>query len=298
MNDQPLVSIIYHTYNHELFVKDAIEGFLKQKTKFSFEVLIHDDASTDATAEIIREYQQNYPELFRTILQKENQFSKGIRPWIAYLFPLAKGKYIAMCDGDDYWTDPLKLQKQVDFLEANPEYSLCFHTVKVIAPNHLKYKEGIFTHLEEKDYSGKEILKKWTIPNSSVVFRSEFNEVMYEVVKNSAFLYFDILLYLNLAEFGKIRCIKEKMGVYRIHNEGLSIRETYNKELKFVKHSKALQKEFNGKYLHVNDNAIAWSYGSLAKKLFLKSRFILSVKYFALSFWYSPEFIFKKLIKK
>jgi glycosyltransferase involved in cell wall biosynthesis len=296
MKDQPLVSIIYHTYNHALFVNDAIEGFLKQKTDYSFEILIHDDASNDGTAEIIREFEQKNPELIKSIIQKENQFSKGIRPWISYLFPLARGKYIAVCDGDDYWTDPLKLQKQVGFLEGNPEYSMCFHRVKVIAPAHLKYKETLFSHLEDRDYSGKEILQNWTIPNSSVVFRSEFKDVMYELVKKPAFMYFDILLYLNLAEFGKIRCINQPMGIYRIHDQGLSIIETNDKkELKFAKHLKAIQKEFGGKYLNVNNHVIAWSYGSYAYKLLRKGRLINASRFLILSFWYDPSFLAKKI---
>jgi len=118
------VSICCITYNHEFFIRDAIRGFINQKTSFPFEILIHDDASTDGTAEIIKLYEEKYPDIIKPIYQKENQYSQGRNISLVYQFPRARGKYIALCEGDDYWTDPYKLQKQVDFLEANTEYGL------------------------------------------------------------------------------------------------------------------------------------------------------------------------------
>ena len=124
--ERQLVSICCLAFNHEPYIRKCIEGFLMQKTCFSFEVLIHDDASTDKTAEIIREYEAKYPKIVKSIYQSENQYSKGIKVSQIYQFPRAKGKYIAICEGDDYWTDPLKLQKQVDFLEKNEDYGLVY----------------------------------------------------------------------------------------------------------------------------------------------------------------------------
>ncbi len=123
---RPLVSICTLVYNHEPFLKECFEGFLMQKTNFAFEVLVHDDASTDNSAEIIREYTEKYPDIFKPIYQIENQYSKGVKVSATYQFPRAKGKYIAICEGDDYWTDPLKLQKQVDILEQNPDIGLVY----------------------------------------------------------------------------------------------------------------------------------------------------------------------------
>src|SRR5690554_4624359 len=123
--NNPLVSISCITYNHAPYIRQCLEGFLMQQCDFEYEILIHDDASTDGTSDIIREYQKKYPEIIKPIIQKENQWSQGVRGMMArFNFPRAKGKYIALCEGDDYWTDPLKLQKQVDFLEKNPNYSL------------------------------------------------------------------------------------------------------------------------------------------------------------------------------
>ncbi len=128
-----LVSINCITYNHEKYIAEAIESFLMQKTNFNFEILIHDDASVDGTADIIREYQKKYPDIIKSILQNENQQSKGVKK-ISYIYNhmRAKGKYIAMCEGDDYWTDLYKLQKQVDYMENNPECSMCFHAAYMV----------------------------------------------------------------------------------------------------------------------------------------------------------------------
>ncbi len=125
MKDNIMVSVICAAYNHERFIKHCIEGVLNQKTNFKYELIIHDDASTDRTAEIIKEYEERYPEIMRPIYQKENQFFRC--PIAAFVFPKAKGKYLAFCDGDDYWTDENKLQKQVDFLESHEDYSMCMH---------------------------------------------------------------------------------------------------------------------------------------------------------------------------
>ena len=125
MEKNPLVSICCVTYNHEPYIRQCLDGFMMQKTDFPFEVIIHDDASTDGTADIIREYEARYPGIIKPIYQKENQYSKGVGISETYVYPRAQGKYIAICEGDDYWIDPYKLQKQVDFLEGHSEYSMC-----------------------------------------------------------------------------------------------------------------------------------------------------------------------------
>lgn len=124
----PLVSISCITYNHENFIRDAIEGFLMQKTTFPVQILIHDDASTDKTARIVKEYELKYPNLIKPVYQTENQYSKKNGTIGRIQRERAIGKYYAMCEGDDYWIDPLKLQKQVDMLEENSDCSICFHS--------------------------------------------------------------------------------------------------------------------------------------------------------------------------
>lgn len=127
MNTNILVTIICTAYNHEKYISDAIDGFLMQKTNFDYEVLVHDDASTDRTAEIIRKYAEEYPQIIIPILQEKNQVSQGVQIYKEYLYPRGKGKYFAICEGDDYWTDETKLQKQIDFLEIHQDYSMCCH---------------------------------------------------------------------------------------------------------------------------------------------------------------------------
>ena len=158
----PLVSISCITYNHVAFIRDCLDGFLIQKTDFPFEILINDDASTDGTDQVIKEYEEKYPDILKPIYQRENQYSKGIRGMnIRFNFPRVLGKYIAMCEGDDYWTDPYKLQKQVDFLEANPDFVMCHHDARRIdsAGNILSPSELSLNGVKGRDYSSEELLR-------------------------------------------------------------------------------------------------------------------------------------------
>lgn len=123
---KPLVSVRCITYNHGPYIEDAIKGFLIQKTDFPIEVWIHDDASTDGTREIIEKYQQLYPRIIKTILQDENQYSRGVKP-SQFLDAVCTGEYYAICEGDDYWVTPEKLSKQVSVMECNPNVDMCFH---------------------------------------------------------------------------------------------------------------------------------------------------------------------------
>src|SRR6056297_2037532 len=115
---KPLVSICCITYNHEKYIADALDSFLMQKTNFPFEIIIHDDASTDATPKIIDRYAKQYPKIIKPIYQSENQFSKGRKPLRDFVLPLIRGKYMATCEGDDFWIDDKKLEKQISFLES------------------------------------------------------------------------------------------------------------------------------------------------------------------------------------
>jgi|LSQX01.1.fsa_nt_gb glycosyltransferase involved in cell wall biosynthesis len=125
------VSIICNAYNHENYIRDALDGFLMQKTDFPFEILIHDDASTDTTADIIREYEAKYPDIFIPIYQTENQYSKGGGITDKFQFPRVNGDFVAICEGDDYWIDENKLQKQYDAMMAHPECDICTCTAEV-----------------------------------------------------------------------------------------------------------------------------------------------------------------------
>ena len=138
--DDIKVTISCTTYNHEDYISDALEGFLMQKTNFSYEIFVHDDASTDRTAEIIKEYEKRNPDKIKGIYQKENQYSRGVAIIFDILLPMAHGKYIALCEGDDYWNDPYKLQKQMEAMERHPECELCAHGAIVVEA---KTKRGV-----------------------------------------------------------------------------------------------------------------------------------------------------------
>jgi len=127
----PVVSIWCITYNHGEFIRDTIEGFLMQETTFPVEILIHDDASTDGTADIVREYQAKYPQLFRTVLQTQNQWAQGIKPR-SVLRPLVRGEFIAFCEGDDYWTSALKLAEQESILRQDERVAIVSHGVQYV----------------------------------------------------------------------------------------------------------------------------------------------------------------------
>ncbi len=153
MND-PVVSVIMISYNHEPYIRKAIESVLMQKTSFPFEIIIHDDASTDNSATIIREYAQKYPDKIVPILQTENKYSKNISIRRHYINPRIRGKYIATCECDDYWIGENKLQFQVDFLESHPEFSGCTHNCLLVdkAGNEFATQYSMYKRCKEHVY--------------------------------------------------------------------------------------------------------------------------------------------------
>ena len=168
----PLLTIVCMTYNHEWFLEDCLAGFLKQETSFPVQIVIHDDASSDRTPEIIREHKERHPQLIETILQSANMYSEGCRPGV-FIKPLIKGKYVALCEGDDYWTDPQKLEKQVRFLEDNPDYVLSFHDAKVINEQGQFIKGSKMPVAAKRDVSSEQLIKVATfILNLSLVYRN------------------------------------------------------------------------------------------------------------------------------
>ena len=228
----PLVSICCITYNHEKFIEECLEGFLMQETTFPVEILIHDDASTDRTADIIREYAARYPQLFRPIYQTENQYSQGKKPNVMFNFPRAKGKYIALCEGDDYWTYALKLQTQVDFLEAHPNYVLCCHNAVVIdtTGNLLSYSK--LPEKSQRDHTGYELIvgSNWILTLSMCLKKVPILSNMppeYFRVKNG-----DNFLTALLGSYGGAKYMEEiKPAVYRVHKGGIwSIKSNAEKE--------------------------------------------------------------------
>ncbi len=227
-NKPPLVSICCLVYNHEEYLKQALDSFLMQKTTFPFEIIIHDDASTDNSANIIKEYTLKYPNLFKPLYQTENQKSKvksGMNP--RFNFPRAKGKYIAICEGDDYWTDPYKLEKQVNLLENNSHLIACHHWQKIAKYENGKYveypapKEG-HGYLGKKTSDVKDIfLNKVRLKSRTLMFENLIDTSLFNSYFNNV-AFGDVSLSFILGKYGDFGFIDEEMAVYRLTDKGAS----------------------------------------------------------------------------
>lgn len=229
-----LVSIRCSVYNHEPYLRQCLDGFVMQKTNFAFEAIVHDDASTDKSADIIREYAAKYPDIIKPIYETENQYSKhdGSKRRIMNNAICQTAKYIAFCEGDDYWTDPLKLQKQFDFLETNTEYGLVY--TKAIVFNHAsnKYTSTIG---EPYDNDITDILLKNPIPTLTVMIRKDILHKYYretsEISKD--WLMGDYPLWLYCSITSKIKFMDQTTAVYRVLAESVSHSCNPLKTLKF-----------------------------------------------------------------
>lgn len=216
LNVQPLMVTIRCTaYNHEPYIRECLEGFVMQKTNFRFEAIVHDDASTDGTAAIIREYAEKYPDIIKPIFETENQYSKHDGSLGRIMDAHTHGKYIALCEGDDYWIEPLKLQKQVDYMEGHPECSLCFH-----AHNDLKkgksYLVRRYNHwVDECPITEMILLGGGYMATNSMLYRKDrILKVEPEWSRDTPVG--DLPLMLKLASQGAVAYIDEVMSVYRV----------------------------------------------------------------------------------
>ena len=237
----PLVTIRCFAYNHEPYIRQCLEGFVMQKTNFPFEAIVHDDASTDGTAKIIREYVEKYPDIIKPIYEIENQYSKHDGSLRKIMNSHTRGKYIAYCEGDDYWTDPLKLQKQVDFMESHPEYSLCFHATNCIYghdenPCHTICYDKCEFELDDLILGGGGMMAT----NSMLYKRDLVKSVPLWVQKAPVG---DLPLMLLLGSYGKVHYIDEIMSVYRL-GVGVWSSGVERDKRKLKRHYEALYKMF------------------------------------------------------
>lgn len=214
MNKKPLLSVALITYNQEEFIAECIEGMVNQQTDFPFEIVIGEDCSTDNTRSICLEYKDKYPNLIRLILPEENLGMMG--NWINTINS-CEGEYVAICEGDDYWIDNQKLQKQVEFLDQNPNYSLCSTASQLLAH---KYGHYYNVDIKKDTLSTKDLLEQdWGIMTATIVFRKEALQMpsWFKKVKNG-----DYSLQLLVSLKGKIKCLKDYTSVYRQHSGGVS----------------------------------------------------------------------------
>lgn len=276
MEEQFLVGVVCMTYNQSAFIEDAMNGFTMQQTNFPYVCCVVDDASTDGEPGVIRHYLEVHFELsdksvaryeetddyilcyarhktnkncfFVVLWLKYNHFGKK-RKAPYYESFLKDVKYQALCEGDDYWTDEKKIQKQVDFLESNHDYTMCFHN----AIEHFEYgnkKDRLFSNIRDRDYTGIEVFKMWTIPTASAVFRIEvlYSTLYKRVLSNKVFMYGDGPLFITCASLGRIRGMRDVMSVYRRNQGSLTHQSSYEKRKKSAYHCLEFYKVFGEKY--------------------------------------------------
>ena len=237
---KPLVSICCITYNHEHYIRDALDGFIMQKTNFPVEIVISDDCSKDNTREIIAEYKDKYSNLIRDVSPTENI---GAIPNFNHVIAEANSKYVAICEGDDYWTDPYKLQKQVDFLEAHPDYSMCCHGADVKNETPQKV-DCACEYMTTREYFPKDAFPTWQIPTASIVYRIE-KVKKYKIKRASDFFAGDVVLILTCMHVGRVWGFEEHMSVYRVNAGGVTRQATsWKKMLRYCKHYEALMDNF------------------------------------------------------
>lgn len=220
----PLVSVCCPTFNHERFIRDALDGFLMQEVDFSFEVLVNDDASTDGTPEILREYETRHPNLIKVVYQEENQYSAGgVDTLRDFLLPRSRARYIAVCEGDDYWTDPNKLQKQVDFLEAHPDHTLASSAYVERRGDEtelVRYTPPQDAAVWANGFSFRliDLADAWLAKTLTLVFRRDAYDPSlfgrYKLARDVHFLY-------HLLERGRGFYLHDVTGVYNVHNGGI-----------------------------------------------------------------------------
>lgn len=249
----PLLTVACITYNHVAFIHKAIDSFLNQQTNFPIELIIHDDNSTDGTADIVKDYQQNHPRLIKAILRSENQFSKKGFGFLRDVLKQARGKYVAICEGDDYWSDPNKLQQQVDFLEDNPDFSICFHKVQIDQEGLLT--EDFITRPPATVTTIDDLACKNYIHTCSCVFRNRGVNVLGPNLGESPLG--DYYLHMMNAQYGKIHYIDSIMSVYRIHNSSLwSSLGVYNQVVKTLDAIKCIMRDLDPALASVKNNMI------------------------------------------
>lgn len=263
-----LVSIVCNTYNHEKYIRDTIESFLSQVTNFEYEILIYDDASTDNTATIIKEYEKKHPDIIKPIYQTDNQYSKGLRPGEQNR-KRASGKYIAICEGDDYWIDEYKLQKQVDYMESHPDCTFCFTNAKCEING--KFEKNVIPWTKESVvtkngiYNIEEIEKIGYIPTASFLCIAE-NYNRLPSIRQTAF-HGDGYIKVGMTSLGYAYCINEETCVYRFQvpnsatSKWKSDKNTYVRTAnRFIEMYEDFYSLFQEKYYIFKQRSLEWEF--------------------------------------
>jgi glycosyltransferase involved in cell wall biosynthesis len=245
------LSVAIITYNHENFIAQAIDSVLKQDTSFDYEIVIGEDCSTDKTREIVINYQKKYPDKIKALLPEKNL---GITRNFIETINACRGQYIALCEGDDYWIDSHKLQRQVDFLDANPEFSMCAHEVIVRYEDRSK-GDASFKELSRDVFFIEDVIEERLFVTNSLLFRKRYILGLPEWFEKV--ISADRALLILIASKGKIKYFNEVMGVYRKHSGGISsygdVRKIFLSDMYLFK---KINVHFHYKYKKIVQNVI------------------------------------------
>jgi len=258
MNIVPKVSVWMVTYNHQDYIAQAVESVIMQKTDFTVHLFIGEDFSSDNTRFICQSLKQKYPDQISLFLNEKNLgANKNARNIYKACFN-SGAKYIAMLEGDDYWKDPLKLQKQVDYMESNPEFSLIFHNAIVVNEKVEKHtKQNMHENLDKDVFYTQDLLKQWFIPTASILFRNYKDFVLPDWFANCSSG--DIALLLLLSLNGPFKYYNEPMSVYRLQQAGISNKHTgYDKVFSMIYLYKCFNFFTNNKFEAEIQNAMIY----------------------------------------
>lgn len=316
-----LVHTVCLTYNQENYIADAMNGFVMQQTTFPVVSVIIDDASTDHTVEVLNcflrehfslddpgavdqetdyghitfaRHKSNLNCFFAVIFLNENHYQKGKSKY-PYYKEWADTKYVAVCEGDDYWTNPLKLQKQVDFMEMHEEYSMCFHSATLLNECGAKVTSS-YHEIRNRDYGPNDIFPQWVVPTASVVYRKDSING-YSIKHNDWFVYGDIVLFEKCAHVGKMWGMNQEMSVYRMNSGSLLQNPKYQQNLikRMPLHYKALKMNFPKLDRKTLNQLIADSYYA---KMRNGDSVLIKLEDFFSFIMASPGYSIKKIYKK
>ncbi|WNM20250.1 glycosyltransferase [Flavobacterium capsici] len=283
MNNYPMVSVCMITYGHEKYIEEAILSILMQECKFEIELIISNDCSPDSTDKIVKNiietHQKGY--IIKYIRQEKNI---GMMPNFIFALKQCKGKYVALCEGDDFWTNSKKLQKQVEFLENNNEYVLSFHNAEV----HNNFTNNTYLFLENYDvdkFEITDIFERWIIPTASMVYRNNFGNVYPDYFNNATHGDFGLQLYLS--KFGKFKGFNDVLSVYRINQSSVTANSfsTLNQNKRHINQLNLMNDYFEKKYdtqikkrifLFYLINANTYKNKSITKPLYWISKAIIA----------------------
>lgn len=306
-----LVSIICDVFNHEPYLRQCLDGFVMQITDFEFEVLIHDDASTDNSVGIIQEYIDKYPNInWKPIFQQKNQFSQGVGIWCDIQFPRANGKYIAICEGDDYWTDPLKLQKQVEILESNSLLmGIVTNSSQVDDKGNVLLSR--YDSIVPKNTPGQYTLRQFfsysfTYPTGTIVFRNNHRQEVIDKFRITKNPYLgDWTLWIILHTFGDFYYIDDVTAAYRINPTSVTHSKVDERRLglakanfKIIKNVASILPE---EYADIRDNLLhekGWLWFNLANAYKHVHKYFLMAGCLLICGILDPKLLYQKLTNR